>query len=198
MKILCLSYIVYRKESFPSEESDTKILQSIYFAYLVIIISSHSNRTCLSCMSKINDYLLLGAYVRCQHALFQPVVAHFEQDSPHPATQSCVLHHPVCRAWCHRLTRKWYFDTAAAEICRRHICSHYHGNRMLTFRPNSGVLLSMRTCIRKLADVFYGNSLICAGTAHHRQSARVRQLFRDRCGKDLLNFVPLRGVARSK
>jgi len=26
---------VYRKESFPSKESDTKILQSIYFAYEV-------------------------------------------------------------------------------------------------------------------------------------------------------------------
>jgi len=40
---LQLRYIynaVYRKKSFPSKESDTKILQSIYFAYEVGIISS--------------------------------------------------------------------------------------------------------------------------------------------------------------
>jgi len=32
------------KKSFPSKESDTKILQSIYFAFEVDIISSYSNR----------------------------------------------------------------------------------------------------------------------------------------------------------
>jgi len=32
---------LYRKESFPSKESGTKILQSIYFAYEVGIISSY-------------------------------------------------------------------------------------------------------------------------------------------------------------
>ena len=36
--------IVYWKKSFLSTESDTKILQSIYFAYEVGIISSYSNR----------------------------------------------------------------------------------------------------------------------------------------------------------
>jgi len=36
---------VYWKKSFLSTESDTKILQSIYFAYKVGIISSYSNRT---------------------------------------------------------------------------------------------------------------------------------------------------------
>jgi len=35
---------VYWKKSFLSTESDTKILQSIYFAYKVGIISSYSNR----------------------------------------------------------------------------------------------------------------------------------------------------------
>jgi len=35
---------VYGKKSFLSKESDTKILQSIYFAYEVGIISSYSNR----------------------------------------------------------------------------------------------------------------------------------------------------------
>jgi len=34
---------VYGKKSFHSTESDTKILQSIYFAYKVGIISSYSN-----------------------------------------------------------------------------------------------------------------------------------------------------------
>jgi len=34
---------VYEKESFLSKESDAKILQSIYFAYKVGIISSYSN-----------------------------------------------------------------------------------------------------------------------------------------------------------
>jgi len=36
---------VYWKKSFLSTESDTRILQSIYFAYKVGIISSYSNRT---------------------------------------------------------------------------------------------------------------------------------------------------------
>jgi len=35
---------VYGKKSFLSKESDTKILQSIYFAYEVDIIGSYSNR----------------------------------------------------------------------------------------------------------------------------------------------------------
>jgi len=34
-------FTVYQKESFPSKESDTKIFQSIYFAYYVGIISSY-------------------------------------------------------------------------------------------------------------------------------------------------------------
>jgi len=34
---------VHRKETFPSKESDTKILQNIFFAYEVGIISSYSN-----------------------------------------------------------------------------------------------------------------------------------------------------------
>jgi len=34
----------YRKEFFPSKSSDTKLLQSIYFAYKVGIISSYLNR----------------------------------------------------------------------------------------------------------------------------------------------------------
>jgi len=37
---------LYRKESFASKESDTKILQSTYFAYKVGIIRSYSNRIC--------------------------------------------------------------------------------------------------------------------------------------------------------
>jgi len=35
---------VYQKKSFLSKESDTEILQSIYFAYEVGIISSYSSR----------------------------------------------------------------------------------------------------------------------------------------------------------
>ena len=42
----------YRKESFPSKESDTKLLQSIYFAYEVGIISSYSNRICYRKIAK--------------------------------------------------------------------------------------------------------------------------------------------------
>jgi len=34
---------VNRKETFPSKESDTKILQSIYFAYVVGIIGYYQN-----------------------------------------------------------------------------------------------------------------------------------------------------------
>jgi len=37
-------YTVYGKKSFLSKESDTKIFQSIHFAYEVGIISSYSNR----------------------------------------------------------------------------------------------------------------------------------------------------------
>jgi len=35
---------VYRKESFPSNQLDTKILRSVYFAYKEGIIRSYSNR----------------------------------------------------------------------------------------------------------------------------------------------------------
>jgi len=48
MKIT-LHYSVYGKKSFLSTESDIKILQSIYFAYKVGIVSCHSNRT-LQCL----------------------------------------------------------------------------------------------------------------------------------------------------
>jgi len=37
-------FILYPKKPFPSKESDTKILQSIYFAYWVGIIRSYSNQ----------------------------------------------------------------------------------------------------------------------------------------------------------
>ena len=43
-KIYSNIYAGYRKESFPSKESDTKILQRMNFAYWVGIISSYSNR----------------------------------------------------------------------------------------------------------------------------------------------------------
>ena len=36
----------YRKESFPSKDTYTKLLQSIYFAYKIDVISSYSNRIC--------------------------------------------------------------------------------------------------------------------------------------------------------
>jgi len=36
----------YRKKSFTSKESDSKLLQSLYFAYEIGIISSYSNRIC--------------------------------------------------------------------------------------------------------------------------------------------------------
>jgi len=42
----CNSNNVYGKRSFLSKESDTKNLQSIYFACDVGIISSYSNRIC--------------------------------------------------------------------------------------------------------------------------------------------------------
>jgi len=35
-----------RKESFPSKDTDTKLLQSIFFVYEVDIISTCSNRIC--------------------------------------------------------------------------------------------------------------------------------------------------------
>jgi len=42
----------YRKEFFSSKDSDTKFLQSIYFAYEVGIINSYSNRICYRKISK--------------------------------------------------------------------------------------------------------------------------------------------------
>jgi len=38
--------IAYREESFPSKESDTKLLQSTYFTYEVGNITSYSTRIC--------------------------------------------------------------------------------------------------------------------------------------------------------
>jgi len=40
-------FAVYRKKSFPSKESDIKILLGIYFAYDVGTISCYSNRILL-------------------------------------------------------------------------------------------------------------------------------------------------------
>jgi len=37
-------HTIYRQECFLRKESDTKILQSIYFAYKVGIISAYSNK----------------------------------------------------------------------------------------------------------------------------------------------------------
>ena len=58
--------IVYWKESFPSKESDTKLLQSINFAYEVGIISSYSNRICYRRIAKSRkkDGLELHAALR--------------------------------------------------------------------------------------------------------------------------------------
>ena len=49
---MLLKDTAYRKESFPIKESDTKLLQSIYFAYEVGIISSYSNRICYRKIAK--------------------------------------------------------------------------------------------------------------------------------------------------
>jgi len=43
---MLLKHTVYRKESFPSKESDIMLLQSIYFSYEEGIIRSYSNRIC--------------------------------------------------------------------------------------------------------------------------------------------------------
>jgi len=66
--------IVYRKKSFPSKESDTTILQTIYFTYWVSIISSYSNITNIKTVGKIfkliirvHDTLLF----KLQRATFQ-------------------------------------------------------------------------------------------------------------------------------
>jgi len=51
-KILTLfANTVHRKKSFPSKESDTKIVQSIYFAYEVGIISSCQRKYCFALFS---------------------------------------------------------------------------------------------------------------------------------------------------
>jgi len=42
--LITFTVVVYGTKSFLSKESDTMILQSIYFAYDVGIISSYSNR----------------------------------------------------------------------------------------------------------------------------------------------------------
>jgi len=54
-----LLVIVYGKKSFLGKESDTKILQSICFAYDVGIISSYSNR-------------MIASHVTCIFALCNP------------------------------------------------------------------------------------------------------------------------------
>jgi len=48
----------YRKESFPSKKSDAELLQSIYFAYAVGIISSYSNLICYAKIAKSCKYML--------------------------------------------------------------------------------------------------------------------------------------------
>ena len=46
----------YSKKSFPSKESDNKILQSIYFAYEVDIIRSYYNSIGMFFISNSNTY----------------------------------------------------------------------------------------------------------------------------------------------
>jgi len=43
---MLLKATAHRKGSFPSKDSDTKLLHSIYFAHEIGIISSYSNRIC--------------------------------------------------------------------------------------------------------------------------------------------------------
>jgi len=61
-----LKDIAYRKESFPSRASDTALLQSIYFAYEVGVISSYSNRICYRkiAKSRAKDACVLHAALR--------------------------------------------------------------------------------------------------------------------------------------
>jgi len=75
----------YRKESFPSEESDTNLLHSIYFAYQIGIISSYSNRICYLKIIK-NAQLLLGSCMRLSEECLGTIV---QQVTPRlPATMS--------------------------------------------------------------------------------------------------------------
>jgi len=61
-----LKDIAQRKKSFPSKESDTKVLQSMYFVYEVGVISSCSNRICYRkiAKSRTKDALELHAGLR--------------------------------------------------------------------------------------------------------------------------------------
>jgi len=75
----------YRKKSFPSKESDAKLLQSIYFAYELGIISSYSNKYVAERMLKVTQRML-GSCMRlldqCLRTIVQQVTSHL------PATMS--------------------------------------------------------------------------------------------------------------
>jgi len=58
--IFCANSTVYRKKSFLSKGSDTKILQSMYYAYEVDIISSCSNRSINNTVFKLNIRRILS------------------------------------------------------------------------------------------------------------------------------------------
>jgi len=76
---------VYRKKSFPIKESDTKLLQSIYFAYEVGIISSYSNIICYWKLLKSAQRMLEG----CMRLLEQFLRTIVQQVTSHlPATMS--------------------------------------------------------------------------------------------------------------
>ena len=62
---------VYGKKSFLSTESDTKILQSIYFAYKVGIISSYSNIIFLLRMRMCIKYVKYIKYININHIKYK-------------------------------------------------------------------------------------------------------------------------------
>jgi len=62
-KDITMCFLCLLKKSYLSTESDTKILQSIYFAYRVGIISTYSNRIVLS--SAFSSFFLKFVISRC-------------------------------------------------------------------------------------------------------------------------------------
>jgi len=76
---------VYQKKSFPSKESDTKLLQSVYFACEVSTISSCSNRICYWTIPKSrmkHAWELHAALKECLRTIVQQVTPRL------PATMS--------------------------------------------------------------------------------------------------------------
>ena len=116
---------VNRKETFPSKESDTKILQSIYFAYVVGIIGYYQNwiidnhceftggaKSCNRFVSSRSSLTMKITMLQIEKGMFAPFRKDREASIPAPDVLDCLRSFPCTDPYFSRDSRQptWYSD----------------------------------------------------------------------------------------